>query len=140
MGRQKLINLVTSSLFILKTINHVTACTQKLDVYQIALNLLKEIYPITKSFPKEEQFVLVSQLRRAAISVCSNLAEGSARISKADKRRFYEISRSSVVEIDTQFEISLVLEYLQTNQITKLESYMESVFRMLNKMIANLKE
>lgn len=113
---------------------------KKLDVYQIALNLTKEVYEITKTFPKEEQFILVSQLRRAAISVCSNLAEGSARISKADKRRFYEISRNSVVEIDTQFEISVLLWYIKTNQSTKLESYMESVFRMLSKMISNLKE
>ena len=113
---------------------------KKLDVYAIALNLAKEIYELTKTFPKEEQFVLISQLRRAAISVCSNLAEGSARVSKADKRRFYEISRSSVVEIDTQFEVSLILGYLKENQIIKLESYMESVFRMLSKMINNLKD
>ncbi|HJS53119.1 MAG TPA: four helix bundle protein [Chitinophagaceae bacterium] len=113
---------------------------KKLDVYGFALNLTKEIYELTKAFPKEEQFLLISQLRRAAISVCSNLTEGSARASKADKRRFYEISRSSVVEIDTQFEISLILGYLKANQIIKLESYVESVFRMLSKMITNLKD
>ena len=85
---------------------------KKLDVYQIALSLLTKVYQHTKHFPKEEQFVLISQLRRAAVSVCSNIAEGAARRSKPEKRRFYEVSRSSVVEIDTQFEISLKLEYI----------------------------
>jgi len=113
---------------------------KKLDVYEIALNLTKEIYELTKSFPKEEQFVLISQLRRAAVSICSHLAEGSARVSKADKRRFYEISRSSLVEIDTQFEVSLILGYLKKDQLLKLENYIESVFRMLSKMITNLKD
>lgn len=113
---------------------------KQLDVYKIALNLVKEVYSLTKSFPKEEQFVLVSQLRRAAISVCSNLAEGSSRRSKIEKKRFYEISRSSLVETDTQFEIALILEYLHTSQLEKLEAYLESVFRMLSKMISNLNE
>lgn len=91
-----------------------------------------------KKFPKEEKFVLVSQMRRADISVCSNLAEGFARFSKIEKRRFYEISRSSLVEIDTQIEISLVRKYLQKEGIGKLEQYLESVFKMLSKMISNL--
>ena len=108
---------------------------KNLEVYKIAMNLVKEVYQLTRNFPKEEQFILVTQLRRAAISVCSNLAEGSARFSKLEKKRFYEISRSSLVEIDTQIEISLVLEYLQNNQIIKLEKYLESVFKMISKMI-----
>ena len=53
----------------------------------------------------------LSQIRRAAISVCSNIAEGASRISKREKKRFYEISRSSLVEIDTQFEIAIMLKY-----------------------------
>ncbi|MCH5597386.1 four helix bundle protein [Niabella ginsengisoli] len=112
---------------------------KNLTVYQFALQLVKEVYQHTKSYPKEEQFVLVSQLRRAAISVCSNLAEGSARTSKTERKRFYEISRSSLVEVDTQIEISLVLEYLQKEDISSLENYLESVFKMLSKMIGNLK-
>lgn len=83
---------------------------KQLDVYKFSLNLVKEVYILTKTLPKEEQFALVSQLRRAAISVCSNIAEGSARSSKPERKRFYEISRSSLVEVDTQFEITLILE------------------------------
>lgn len=128
----KIINF-WKNLFLMLKLAH-----KDLEVYQIALNLVKEVYRATKSFPKEEQFVLVSQLRRAVISVCSNLAEGSARYSKVEKKRFYEISRSSLVEVDTQIEISLVLEYLQKQEINKLENYLESVFKMLSKMISNL--
>lgn len=111
---------------------------KKLDVYQIALKLVKEIYTITQNFPPEERFLIVNQVRRAAISVCSNLAEGSARKSKQEKIRFFEVSRSSAVEIDTQFEISLILQYVRNEQIAQLEQYLESVFRMISKLISNL--
>jgi four helix bundle protein len=111
---------------------------KKLDVYVLSLKLVKEIYLVTAKFPAEEKYVLVNQLRRAAISVCSNIAEGAARRSKQEKKRFYEISRSSAVEIDTQFEIALLLEYVKNIQITGIEQNLESVFRMLSKMIDNL--
>ena len=111
---------------------------KKLDVYQIALNLLKKVYHLTRLFPKEEQFVLGSQLRRATISVCSNIAEGAARKSTAEKKRFYEVSRSSAVEVDMQFEIALILGYVSKDQIPELEQHLESVFRILSKMISNL--
>jgi len=113
---------------------------KKLDVYQISLKLIKEVYAATRMFPKEEQYVLISQIRRAAVSVCSNLAEGASRISKTEKKRFYEISRSSLVEMDTQFETAIVLEYYQNGQMQELEQYLESTFRMLSKMIENLRQ
>lgn len=111
---------------------------KKLDVYKIALQLVKEVYSVTRSFPKEEQFILTTQLRRAAISVCSNIAEGSARASKAERKRFYEISRSSLVEIDTQFEAALLLNYIGKETTEKLERYIGSIFKMLSIMINNL--
>ncbi len=111
---------------------------KNLQVYQFALKLVKEVYQHTQTYPKEKQFVLVSQIRRAAISVCSNIAEGAARISKQEKKRFYEISRSSLVEIDTQIEISLILDYIKKDEIDQLEVYLESTFKMLSKMMNNL--
>ena len=111
---------------------------KKLDVYVMSLKLVKEIYFITSKFPQEEKYVLVSQLRRAAISVCSNIAEGAARRSKHEKKRFYEISRSSAVEIDTQLEIALLLAYLKNIPIAEAEQHLEPIFRMLSKMIDNL--
>lgn len=109
-----------------------------LDVYQLAIKLVKEVYTLTKLFPREEQYVLISQVRRATVSVCSNIAEGAARKSKAEKKRFYEIARSSLVEADTQFEIALILNFIQKEQLKEVECYMESIFRMLSKLIDNL--
>ncbi len=111
---------------------------KQLEVYKIALLMVKEVYTLTKQFPKEEQFVLVTQLRRAAVSVCSNLAESASRKSLKEKKRFYEISRSSLVEIDTQIEISILLNYINTEQLIKVKEYIESLFRMLSKIISNI--
>ena len=83
---------------------------KNLDVWKTNLQLVKEIYDLTKTFPKEELFGLTSQLRRASVLVPSNLSEGLARESNAETKRFLDISRSSIVEIDTQLEISLILK------------------------------
>jgi len=115
------------------TLSHKT-----LEVYSISFNVLKEIYLITKEFPAEEKFSLISQLRRSAISVCSNIAEGASRISKNEKKRFYEIARSSLVEMDTQLEISYSLAFCNPENLKSLEKNIESVFRILSKMISNL--
>lgn len=111
---------------------------KNLEVYKLSLQFVKEVYDLTKSFPKEEQYALINQLRRAAISVCSNIAEGAAQSSKAEKKRFYDISRSSLVEVDTQIAIALLLGYLKNEELVTLRSYTESVFRMTSKMISNL--
>ena len=113
---------------------------KKLEVYNLSLKMIKDVYQATSRFPKEEQYVLVSQIRRAAISVCSNIAEGVSRISKTEKKRFYEISRSSLVELDTQFEIATILEYYEEGQMKELEQYIESALRILCKLIDNLRE
>jgi four helix bundle protein len=107
-------------------------------VYLLSLQLIKEIYKVTRLFPKEEQYVLISQMRRAAVSVASNIAEGASRTSKLEKKRFYVISRSSLVELDTQLELAIKLEYYTKGQMSELEQGLESTFRMLSKMIENL--
>ena len=111
---------------------------KNLEVYKIALLFVKEVYTVTKLLPKDELYGLVSQLRRAAVSVSSNLAEGAARKSPREKKRFYEISRSSLVEVDTQIEICMLLEFVKKENLIDLGKYSESVFRMLSKMIGNL--
>ena len=113
---------------------------KNLDVYKLALKFLEEVYIATKNFPKAALYVLVSQIRLAAISVCSNIAEGASSISKKEKKRFYEISRSSLVEMDTQFEIAIILTYYKNGQMKKFEQYLESTFRMLSKMISNISQ
>ena|SRR5690606_1106731 len=112
---------------------------KNLEVYKIAMKLVSDIYRITQLFPKEEYYGLVSQIRRAAVSVVSNIAEGASRTSKIEKKRFYEVARGSVVEIDTQFEIASNLGYYKKDKETELNQGLESSFRMLSKMIQNLK-
>jgi four helix bundle protein len=94
---------------------------KNLKVYELAIKLVNEVYLITRSFPNNEEYILIRQLRRAAISVCSNIAEGASRKSKADKRRFYEVSRSSVVEIDTQLEIAINLNLIEKSKLINLK-------------------
>lgn len=109
---------------------------KKLTVWKRSIELVKEIYLITKRFPKEEKYVLVSQLRRAAILVPSNISEGSARKSKVERQRFFEIARSSLVEIDTQIEISMDLEYINVNDIEILTIQANEIFAMLSAMLS----
>lgn len=111
---------------------------KNLEVYRIAKLLLCGVYKLIITFPKEEQYSLVAQMRRAAISVCSNIAEGAARISKKEKKRFYEVARSSVVELDTQLEIAILQQYLEKKECMETGKHLESTFRLLSKMINNL--
>ncbi len=108
---------------------------KKLTVWKKSIELVKQIYVLTGDFPSEEKFGMVSQLRRAAISVPSNISEGASRRSKAERERFYEIARSSLVEIDAQIEISLELEYLNTGDISELTQLANQVFAMLSAMM-----
>jgi four helix bundle protein len=112
---------------------------KNLDVYKICIDLCKEVYCLVKQFPKEEQFVLSSQIKRAAISICSNIAEGASRFSIKEKNRFYEIAPGSLVELDTQFELALMLEYCRNDNIVLFEKQLEHCFRMLSAMIKKLK-
>lgn len=108
---------------------------KQLEVWKQSIKLINEIYKITSVLPPDEKFGLVSQLRRASVSVAANLAEGSARKSGADRARFYEISRSSVVEIDTHIEICIQLTFLDKNSIADLEPLIRHVYSMITKMI-----
>lgn len=106
-----------------------------LTVYKKSIELVKEIYLLTNELPPEERFGLQSQFRRASVSIPSNISEGSARKSDSERMRFYEIARSSLVEIDSQIEISLVLKYLEKHKILKLEKLANEVFAMLSSMV-----
>lgn len=108
---------------------------KKLDVWFSSTALVKEIYSTTKLFPKEEQFGLTSQLRRASVSVVSNLAEGLARYSDIEKKRFLEIARSSLVEIDAQIELAMQLEFCNKEKIQKIDELLNRTFAMLTNLI-----
>ena len=78
---------------------------QSLEVYQVARSLVKEIYEITLKFPDREKYLLCDQIRRAAISVKLNLSEGSSQNSVNERKRYFEISRGSLVEINAALEL-----------------------------------
>lgn len=108
---------------------------KSLDVWIFSKNLVKDIYLITENFPKSELYGIVSQIRRAAVSVVCNLSEGSARKSPLERKRFYEISRSSLVEVDTLLELSFDLAFLNKEHYDQLNSKVLQIFKMSTKLI-----
>jgi four helix bundle protein len=108
---------------------------KKLDAWKVSKEMVNEIYLLVNNFPDDEKFGMISQMKRAALSVPLNIAEGASRQTKAERKRFYQISRSSVVEIDTQLELSLGLKFTNTDEIKIVEDLIARVFGMLSKMI-----
>ena len=102
-----------------------------LIVWQKSINLIKELYLLTSTFPNEEKFGLVSQMRRCSVSIASNIAEGYARKNKRENAQFVNISFGSATELETQIIISKQLEFITTNQCSKLDSLLDEVLRML---------
>src|SRR5450432_2364112 len=100
----------------------------KLNVYQFSQALALECYKITRKFPADEKFAMVQQIRRAALSVHLNIAEGSSRKSDAERKRFYEISRGSVIEIDAALDIAVELTYCTNDSLIILGEKLVSAF------------
>lgn len=85
---------------------------RELDAYKEGKKLIKEVYRLLKKFPKEEQYAMCDQLRRAAISITSNIAEGSGRNSFKEKVHFLEFSYGSLMEVLSQMDVACDLEYI----------------------------
>ena len=107
----------------------------KLDVFAVSREFVLSCYERTKSFPSEEKFGMISQIRRAALSVHLNVAEGCSRKSIAERKRFYEIARGSLIEIDAAMDISVKLKYCSKENLKELGILMVRVFQMISKMI-----
>ena len=107
-------------------------------VWQKAMILAQNVYEVTAAFPKEEQYGLVSQLRRCAVSVPSNIAEGYGRQSLPDYIRFLKISRGSLFELQTQLELSCNLQFLKKEHFEKHIMLAYEIAKMLNSLIASL--
>ena len=101
----------------------------------IIRELIKETYKVSLLLPAEEKFNMVQQIRRAALSVKLNLAEGSTRKSEIERKRFLEISRGSVVEVDAALETAVDLNYFTREQLENLGALLNRSFSMLSKMI-----
>lgn len=105
---------------------------EKLGAWQQARKLVIKTYHLTKTYPAEEKFGLVNQMRRAAVSVCSNLAEGSSRKTVKDQAYFYNISFSSLMELLNQLIISVDLGWLQNEPFHEIRSEIENVAYKIN--------
>jgi four helix bundle protein len=105
---------------------------EKLEVWKESIKLLKHIYEITKSFPSEEKFGLISQLRRASVSISSNLAEGTSRNTDKDKAHFTTISYSSTMEVLNQLIISKELGFIDEENYLTIRLQINKISNMLN--------
>jgi len=112
---------------------------QDLVVWREAKSLASLIYRATENFPKREWYGITSQIRRAAVSVPSNIAEGQGRLTKGEFIQFLGHARGSLQEMRTQLEIAADLEYLSTTDLQTLDNRAEKVSRMLNGLIDSMK-
>jgi len=110
-----------------------------LIAWRKAMDLVTEIYGVTRAFPQDERYGLTNQLRRAAVSVPSNIAEGQARFSRKEFHHFLSHARGSLVEIETQLMIAQNLGYLLTKQVNALLEHTAELGRVLNGLIASIK-
>jgi four helix bundle protein len=108
-----------------------------LDVYKLSSSFVLECYRITRIFPNEEKFGMVSQIRRAALSVHLNIAEGASRRSAVERARYFEIARGSLIEIDAALTIAESLGYLRQEEDLKVIIELgPRCFQILSKLIS----
>jgi four helix bundle protein len=108
-------------------------------VWQKSMDLVEAIYRITQKLPSHEQFGLISQLRRAAVSIPSNIAEGYGRQSSGNYRQFLSISRGSLLEVETQIDICLRLGYLTTMDTESVLNTIRELSKMLTSLISKIR-
>lgn len=112
---------------------------EQLDVWKDSRNLVKQVYVLTKKFPVEERFCLVDQIRRAVISICLNIAEGSDRKSDLEFKRFLRMAISSAEEVVTGLYIALDLKYINQPEFDKVYQGLNSIVARINSLVKSLK-
>lgn len=112
------------------TLNH-----QNLEVYTTSKIFVTECYLLTSQLPADEKFGMISQIRRAALSVHLNIAEGASRRSAAERKRYFEISRGSIVEIDAVLDVAKELNYIKNYNTENLGIQLSKCFRLLTGLI-----
>lgn len=103
----------------------------KLIIYQKSLDLLLLVYKLTKNLPKEESYVLLPQIRRAAISIVANIVEGYSKSSTKEFTRFLDISRGSLTEVELYFEICLKLGYFTNSEFNEAQNLLTEVKKLI---------
>ena len=112
---------------------------RKLIAYQKAKEIVKRTYKLLKKFPAEERYAMCDQLRRASVSITSNIAEGVNRFSIKDKAHFIEIAYGSLMEVSSQFEIAEELEYITTADRQNMDQLIEEDARLLSGLLNSYK-
>jgi len=112
---------------------------KRLDVWKLSMESVLDIYRVTAEFPVEERYGLVAQMRAAAVSVPSNIAEGAARNTKREFANFLHVAQASLSELDTQVEIAVRLGYLTPGDATPALDRMERTDKMLTGLIKSLR-
>lgn len=112
---------------------------RKLIAYQKAKEVVKRTYKLLKKFPAEERYAMCDQLRRASVSVTSNIAEGVNRFSVKDKSHFIEIAYGSLMEVSSQFEIAEDLGYITTDDRSSMDLLIEEDARLLSGLLNSFK-
>ena len=113
---------------------------KKLEIWQEAVALATHIYQATEQFPKSEVYGLTSQMRRAAVSIPSNIAEGAARNSSKEFAQFLNIAGGSLSELDTQIEIASDLKYLSDDQKKEIDRRIDSITVKLARLITTVRK
>ena len=112
---------------------------RNLDAWNKSVDFVVEIYDITKTFPQDEKFGLISQIRRASVSIASNLAEGAGRRSDREFLQFLSHSQGSASEVDTQLLIAFRLKFLSEADYRSLETSLDNIGRMITGLSNHLK-
>jgi four helix bundle protein len=108
---------------------------KRLDVWKLSMDLVTLAYRVTDAFPNEERYCLIDQIRRTAVSIPSNVAEGAARQTKKEFKNYLHIAQGSLSELDTQLELAKRLNFLQPAQWEHLDEILERVDKMLSGLI-----
>ena len=115
-------------------------CYQDLEVWQVAMDLAEECYRATSEFPKEERYGLMSQMRRAVVSIAANIAEGQGRRYQRDFASFLSIANGSLAELETHVELSRRLHFIDANREASLLEKAARVGMMLNALIRSIEK
>ncbi len=112
----------------------------RMPVFLASKKLLIESYRITQLLPAEEKYNLVQQIRRASLSVYLNIAEGSSRKSEVERKRFYEIARSSVIEVDSALDFCELQYHCRKEDMKRIGEEIITCFKQLSGLISNMKK
>ncbi len=112
---------------------------KELIIWKKSRVLCSDMYALTSKFPNDEKFGIINQLRRAVVSIPSNIAEGSSRKSNKDFSRFLEIALGSAYEIETQILISYDLNFISNNELEEITLKIEEIIKMISKFKSSLK-